>query len=92
MSTEAALRALLDAVAPLMDREVVQPFRSAWEFDALAGDDLHAKLTEAYEQARKALAQHDRGVDVTITVGPPPPPEVRYVPVPIPPTEPWLRA
>jgi hypothetical protein len=42
---------LRDAVAPLLDRDVVQPFISAWEFDPhrsdVDGEEIHTRLQEA---------------------------------------------
>lgn len=61
---EVALRALLDAVAPLVDDEasLVAPYWSAWEIDVhsrdprmVGGEKLHERLAEAYERARAAL-------------------------------------
>lgn len=48
---------LIAAVEPLMDREYVSPYLSAWEFESfrmdLDGEDIHKRLTVAYENARK---------------------------------------
>lgn len=49
------LAALVAAVAPLLDRESVQPFYSAWEFDeGTDGEALHAALAAAYALAENA--------------------------------------
>lgn len=54
----AEVEALLDAIAPLMDRDIVQPSISAWEFDDRSdvhGGEVHVKLTAAYRHARAVL-------------------------------------
>jgi hypothetical protein len=68
--------ALLAAVAPLLDREVMHPYPSAWEFNGWEGpgEDLHAALTVAYEavlahQAHQAV-EHTTRQGITYTVCP----------------------
>jgi hypothetical protein len=49
------LQALIDAVAPLMNRDTVQPFASAWEIDTHDGADgerLYDRLRAAWEAAK----------------------------------------
>jgi hypothetical protein len=57
-SREAALRQLVDAVAPLVvgsDDDGVIPFNGAWEFENGGGQKAHAQLAAAYERAVAAL-------------------------------------
>lgn len=51
----AKLDRLRDAVAPLLDREVVQPFITAWEFETnrpgADGEEIHQRLREAWGES-----------------------------------------
>lgn len=45
------LDALVEALTPLMDRDVCSPFISAWEIDTnhgADGEDLHARIKELW--------------------------------------------
>lgn len=61
---EQALRALLDAVEPLMDGELVQPYYSAWEIEVHtlplteSGETMHERLKAAYQAARGTFGAH----------------------------------
>jgi hypothetical protein len=51
LAIEAAAQDLASAVAPLLDREVVSPFITAWEFDGYSsfdGKDAHQRIAEAH--------------------------------------------
>lgn len=53
-----SVRDLLQAVAPLLDRDTVSPYRSAWDIDPHHGADgeaMHERLRVAYDRAVAAL-------------------------------------
>lgn len=56
-----ALRALVEAITPLMDRDYCSPFTSAWELDPYGGPQhwdgevIYEQVKTAWEQAKVEL-------------------------------------